>query len=726
MKFAHFQFRAAPLIIVSLVASFQLTSAYAADPARCAHESHAYTYPTSAKGEHVDTYHGVKVPDPYRWLEDANSAQTRNWVVQQNNFTQEYLAKIPQRAAILQRLQTLWNYERFKAPVYAGKRYFLSRNDGLQNQDVLYTMENLADTPQVLLDPNTLSSDGTAALGEFRVSPDGKYLAYSISQSGSDWHDWKIREIATGKDLPDVVQWTKFTEVAWNRASTGFYYGRFDKPLESGKLADVNYHQKLYFHKVGTAQKLDQLVYQRPDQKEWGFDAKLSEDGEYLIIIVQQGTDNKTRLYYRPLAKKNAPVVKLFDAYDAQYTFIGSQGSVFWLRTDKGAPRGRIVKVDLRQPKKLIEVVAQSAQAMTEAEMVDNRLLLTYLKDAKAQVLQYDLQGKLEREVLLPGIGSVKGFKGGQTDQETFYSFTNYTSPGTIYRYEPASGKSTLVRAPKLAFDTKAFETRQVFYTSRDGTRVPMFISSKKGLQLDGKNPTILYGYGGFDISMTPTFSAATLAWMEMGGVYAVANLRGGGEYGQQWHEAGTKLKKQNVFDDFIAAAEYLHANNYTQAAKLAIAGGSNGGLLVGATMTQRPDLFAAALPAVGVLDMLRFHKFTIGWSWTSDYGSSDDATQFQALHAYSPVHRVKPDTCYPATMVLTGDHDDRVVPAHSYKFAATLQAAQGGTQPVMIRIETKAGHGAGKPISKQVDEAADKFAFLSKVLDFTPAFAGK
>lgn len=717
--------RVLPILFAAAFACTAATS-YAAEANRCARDLHAYTYPLTATGTQMDTYHGVKVADPYRWLEDANSEATKAWVTQQNQFTQEYLSKIPQRAAFMQRLQTLWNYERFKAPVFAGKRYFLSRNDGLQNQDVLYTMQNLKDTPQVLLDPNTLSSDGTIALGEFRVSPDGKYLAYSVSQSGSDWQDWKIREIATGKDLPDVLQWTKFTEVAWNKDSSGFYYGRFDKPLDTGKLADVNYYQKLYFHKVGTPQKLDQLVYQRPDQKEWGFDAKVSDDGDYLLITVQQGTDNRTRLYYRSLAKKNSPVVKLLDAYDAEYTFMASQGPIFWLRTDKDAPRRRIVKVDIREPKKLIEVVPQSAHTIREAEVVDGRLLLTYLKDARAQVMQYDMQGKFEREVELPGIGSVKGFKGGPSDKETFYSFTNFTSPGAIYHYEPSSGKSSLVRAPKLAFEPNGFETRQVFYTSRDGTRVPMFISSKKGIKLDGNNPTILYGYGGFDFSLTPTFSAANLAWLEAGGVYAVANLRGGGEYGKNWHEAGTKLKKQNVFDDFIAAAEYLHANKYTQPAKLAISGGSNGGLLVGATMVQRPDLFAAAMPAVGVLDMLRFHKFTIGWSWTSDYGSSDDAAQFQALYAYSPVHRVKPDTCYPATMITTGDHDDRVVPAHSYKFAAALQANQGGAQPIMIRIDTKAGHGAGKPISKQLDEAADKFAFLSKVLDFAPSLGGK
>ena len=703
-----------------------IQTAQAAEANRCAHELHAFTYPLTATGTQVDSYHGVKVADPYRWLEDANSEATKAWVIQQNQFTQDYLSKIPQRAAFMQRLQTLWNYERFKAPIFAGNRYFLSRNDGLQNQDVLYTMKNLKDTPQVLLDPNTLSNDGTVALGEFRVSPNGQYLAYSVSQSGSDWQEWRVRDIATGKDLPEVVQWTKFTEVAWKKDSSGFFYGRFDKPLDTGKLADVNYYQKLYFHKIGTAQKLDQLVYQRPDQKEWGFDPKVSDDGDYLVITVQQGTDNRTRLYYRDLKKKNSPVVKLLDSYDAEYTYMASQGPIFWLRTDKDAPRRRIVKIDIREPKKLIEVVPQGAHTISESEVVDGRLLLTYMKDARAQVMQYDMQGKFEREVDLPGIGSVKGFQGGQSDKETFYSFANFTSPSTVYRYEPSSGKSDLVRAPKLAFDPSAYETRQVFYTSRDGTRVPMFISSKKGLKLDGNNPTILYGYGGFDVSLMPSFSAGNLAWMEAGGVYVLANLRGGGEYGKNWHEAGTKLKKQNVFDDFIAAAEYLHANKYTQPSKLAISGGSNGGLLVGATMVQRPDLFAAAMPAVGVLDMLRFHKFTIGWSWTSDYGSSDDATQFQALYAYSPVHRVKGDTCYPATLITTGDHDDRVVPAHSYKFAAALQAKQGGAMPIMIRIDTKTGHGAGKPISKQLDEAADKFAFLSRVLDFAPSLIQK
>lgn len=684
---------------------------------QCEHSKHPFTYPTSEKGTQVDLYHGVSVADPYRWLEDANSEATKAWVQTQSKFTQDYLAQIPQREAIKERLTKLWNFERFGVPKYEGKRYFMTRNDGLQNQAVLYTMRDLKETPRLLLDPNTLSADGTVALTEIRVSPNGKYLAYGTAASGSDWNEWQVRDIQTGKDTADHLKWIKFSEVEWRRDSKGFYYSRYDEPKESTKLADVNYFQKLYFHKMGTPQSADVLVYERKDEKEWGFEAKTSADGRYLIIRIGAGTDDRNRIYYQDLKKKNAPIQKLIDQFDASYDFIDNDGPIFWFRTDKDAPRGRIVKMDLRKPGKLIEVVPQAEQAMHGASIIGNRLLLSYLKDARAQVLQYDLHGKLEREVALPGLGTVKGFEGGKKDQQSFYSFANFTTPASIYRYDIKTGESKQVFAPKLDFASDRYETRQVFYRSKDGTKIPMFISAKKGVALDGNNPTVLYGYGGFNVSLTPSFSSVNAAFMEMGGVYAMPNLRGGGEYGNAWHDAGTKLHKQNVFDDFIGAAEYLIAEKYTQPAKLAISGGSNGGLLVGATMTQRPDLFAAALPAVGVLDMLRFHKFTIGWGWIPDYGSSDDAEQFKALFAYSPLHRVKENTCYPATMITTGDHDDRVVPAHSFKFAAALQAAQGGEQPILIRIETKAGHGAGKPTSKQIEEATDKLGFLQKIL---------
>lgn len=692
---------------------------------QCLHEQHPFAYPDSRPQEQTDQYHGTKVADPYRWLEDANSKETADWVQAQNKFTQQYLSTVPQRAAITQRLQKLWNFERYLPPKYEGKRYFFSLNNGLQNQYAIYTMRNLREEPKLLLDPNKMSADGTIALDEDvqAISPDGKYFAYGYSQSGSDWNEWKIRDIETGKDLPDHLKWIKFSKVGWAQDSKGFYYGRFDEPKDKTKrYADVNYFHKLYYHKLGTDQSQDVLIYDNPQEKEWSFEGKAATGGRYLVITVSQGTDRRSRIHIKDLRNKDAAVLKLFDAFDAEYEYTDNVGDLFFFRTSNQAARGRMVAVDLRAPDKVLEIVPERSETLQHASLIGGHLVLQYLKDARAQVMQYDLKGKLVREVALPGLGTVKGFEGGQHDRQVFYRFTNYNTPGALYAYDIKSGKSTLYRAPKLDFNFADYETRQVFYTSRDGTRVPMFISAKKGIKLDGNNPTILYGYGGFNISLTPSYTTSVAAWMEMGGVYAVANLRGGGEYGQAWHEAGTKLKKQNVFDDFIAAAQWLQENKYTSPQKLAIAGGSNGGLLVGATMVQRPDLFAAALPAVGVLDMLRYHKFTIGWGWASDYGTADNEQEFKALLAYSPLHNVKPNTCYPATMITTGDHDDRVVPAHSFKFAAALQAAQGGKVPTLIRIETKAGHGAGKPTNKQIEEAADKYAFLYKVLQMGKA----
>ncbi len=676
-------------------------------------------YPLSKKVAQLDDYHGTSVADPYRWLEDANSAETKEWVDAQNHLTQAFLATIPERAAIKERLTRLWNYERYSVPFKEGGRYFYSRNDGLQNQSVLYTMQHIADAPRLLLDPNTLAADGTVALAGMAVSPDGKYLAYGTAASGSDWNEWKVRDIDTGKDLNDHLKWVKFSGASWTHDGKGFFYSRYDAPKEATKLADVNYFQKLYFHKVGTEQSADVLVYDRPDQKEWGFGGQVSDDGHYLIITASQGTSPKVRVFYKDLSKHAAPVIALIDAFDASYNFIDNDGPVFLFSTDNKAPRSRIVAIDTRKPAAANwkEIVPQSAQTMGAVNLLHNQLVVNYLADARSVVKVFDLAGKAVREVELPGIGTAAGFGGKRHDTETFYGFNSFTNPNTIYRYDMLSGKSSIVRQPKLDFDPVAFETRQQFFTSRDGTRVPMFIVSKKGLKLDGSNPTYLYGYGGFNISLTPSFSAANLAWMEMGGVYVMANLRGGGEYGEAWHEAGTKLHKQNVFDDFIGAAEWLIANKVTSPAKLAIGGGSNGGLLVGAALTQRPELFGAAIPQVGVLDMLRFHKFTIGWAWTSDYGSSDNADEFKALFKYSPLHNLKAGSCYPATMITTADHDDRVVPAHSFKFAATAQAAQAGSAPILIRIDTKAGHGAGKPTTKQIEEVADRWGFLSRAL---------
>jgi prolyl oligopeptidase len=708
-------------LVAALAAAFTLHAAAAATTVASAPNCAGtpLAYPVAQKTAQTDDYHGTVIADPYRWLEDANSDATHAWVEAENKLTQSVLAQIPQREAIRRRLSQLWNYERYSVPFQEGGRYFYSRNDGLQNQAVLYTLESLDAKPRLLLDPNTLAADGTVALAGMAVSPDGKLLAYSTAASGSDWNEIQVRDVATGRDLPDRIKWVKFSSTAWTHDGKGFFYSRYDEPKEATKLADVNYFQKLYYHRIGSEQSADVLVYHRPDQKEWGFGGTTTDDGRYLLITATQGTAHKNRVFYKDLAKPDAPVVPLIDNLDAAYDFVDNVGPVFYFVTDRNAPRERIVAIDIRKPSasNWKTVVPEARETLSAAHMIDNQLVTEYLRDARSVVRITRLDGKPVRELTLPGIGSAGGFGGKRQDTETFYSFTGFTTPTTIYRLDMKSGASSVFRQPKVAFNPDDYETRQQFYTSRDGTRVPMFIVSKKGLKFDGSNPTYLYGYGGFNISMTPGFSPANLAWMEMGGVYVVANLRGGGEYGEAWHEAGTKLHKQNVFDDFIGAAEWLVDNKVTSPAKLAIGGGSNGGLLIGATMTQRPDLFAAAIPQVGVLDMLRFHKFTIGWAWTSDYGSSDDPEQFKALLKYSPLHNIKPGTCYPATMITTADHDDRVVPAHSFKFGATLQAAQAGGNPVIIRIDTKAGHGAGKPTAKQIEEVADRWGFLTRAL---------
>ena len=676
-------------------------------------------YPVARKGDQVDDYHGVKVADPYRWLEDLDSEETRKWVEEQNKLTFGYLAEIPARTTIKERLTKLWNFEKYGVPFKEGNRYFYTRNSGLQNQSVLYSVNSLEAQPQVLIDPNTLSADGTVALSGTAVSNDGKFLAYSLSASGSDWQEWKVRDVGTGKDLTDHLKWVKFSNASWTRDGSGFFYARYDEP-KSDSLKATNYFQKLYFHKIGSPQSEDVLVYERPDQKDWLFDGSVSKDGNYLIITAFQGTDVKTRVYYKDLRTNDGPVVKLLDDFDASYTFVGNDGNRMWFLTDVGAPRGKIIEINTAQPERnnWKILVPESKETLQAVTVVNHKLIANYLKDAYTQVKIFDTTGKFIREVEFPTIGSAEGFGGEPDDRETFYSFTSFTSPASIYRYDVETGKSTVFRQPKVDFNPANFETKQVFYSSKDGTKVPMFITYKKGLKLDGKNPTYLYGYGGFNISLTPAFSVGVLVWMEMGGVFAQPNLRGGGEYGEDWHQAGMKLKKQNVFDDFITAAEWLITNKYTSTPKLAISGGSNGGLLVGAALTQRPELFGAALPAVGVMDMLRFQKFTIGWAWVSDYGSSDNADEFKALYAYSPLHNIKPGTKYPPTLVTTADHDDRVWPGHSFKFAAALQAAQAGSAPVLIRIETKAGHGAGKPTSKIIEESADRYAFLVRTLN--------
>ena len=727
------------------------------------------TYPAAARGTQVDVYHGASIADPYRWLEDTDSPETKAWVQAENRLTDSFLATIPERSAIKDKLTLLWNYARYSAPFKEGGRYFFFQNTGLQNQSVLYVQDGKNAKPRMLLDPNLLSSDGTVALSDQAASDDGRYLAYSISASGSDWQELRVRDVNNARDLTDTVKWVKFSNIAWTHDNKGFFYSRYDEPTSGNKMTNVNRNHKIYYHRLGRAQSRDDLIYDRPDHPDWLLLGGVTDDGQYLIITVYQGTDVRTRLHFIDLdnpgkPKINNPVVRLVDKFDAEYDFVGNRATMFYVRTDRNAPKGKIVAISIDNPReeRWNTVVGESKDALVSATTAGEDIVAHYLEDAHSSVrlftasrsnrrderprgqpqqrnpgnvyddtstapivgrsLQMTGAGFTPRgELPLSGIGTVGQISGKQGDDELFYSFTSFLQPSTIYRYDLKSRRNAIFRAPKVAFDASKYETRQVFYTSKDGTRVPMFITAKKGLQLDGNNPTLLYAYGGFNVSETPEFSSANAAWLEMGGIYALANLRGGGEYGKAWHEGGMLAKKQNVFDDFIAAAEYLIKGKYTSTPKLAIRGGSNGGLLVGAVMTQRPELFGATLPEVGVMDMLRFQKFTIGWAWTSDYGSSDDAEQFKYLRAYSPLHNIKAGSCYPPTLAFTADHDDRVVPGHTFKFIAALQAAQGCANPILVRIETKAGHGAGKPTSKQIDEAADRFAFLVRELRMKP-----
>lgn len=675
-------------------------------------------YPATRKADVVEMLHGVEVADPYRWLEEMDSPEVKDWIERQNKVTFAYLKAIPGRDTIRKRLTELWNYERYGIPFKEGGLYFFTKNDGLQNQSVLYWAESLDAKPKVLLDPNKFSKDGTVALSGVAVSPDGKYLAYGTSSGGSDWQEWRVREVATGKDLPDRIQWVKFSSASWSKDSKGFFYSRYDEP--KGKaLAEANYYHKLYYHRLGDPQSRDTLVYHRPDQKEWGFDGQVTDDGRFLIITVWKGTERNNAVFVKRLDAPNSEVVELLSEFDAQYSFIGNDGEMLYFRTDKGAPMGKVFRLSVRfpEPKNHMLVIPERDEALESVTMVGGKLIAHYLKDARSFVRVFSLDGMYESTIAMPGLGSASGFGGKLHDPETFFAYTSFNSPTTIYRLDVAKGKRSVFRKPTLkGFDGLKFEVKQVFYSSKDGTRVPMFIAHKKGIRPNGNNPTLLYGYGGFNIPQTPFYSTAYTVWMEMGGVLAVANLRGGGEYGSAWHDAGRLKNKQNVFDDFIAAAEYLIAQKYTKPERLAIQGGSNGGLLVGAVLNQRPDLFGAALPSVGVMDMLRFHKFTIGWAWVSDYGSPDDPEDFRNLLSYSPYHNLKPQR-YPAVLVTTADHDDRVVPAHSFKYIARLQEVQQGDAPVLIRIETRAGHGAGKPISKVIEETTDEWAFLAKNL---------
>jgi prolyl oligopeptidase len=697
--------------------------AAAALAAAAAPEAPRLDYPKTARGDHTDDYHGVKVADPYRWLEDdaRESKDVAAWVEAENKVTFDYLNSIPQREAIRKRLTELWDYERYSAPFKAGGRMFYLKNDGLQNQSVLYALDRPDGEARVLLDPNTLIKDGTVALGGTEVSDDGKYLAYGLAEAGSDWNTWKVRDVATGKDLSDELKWIKWGSAAWTIDGKGFFYCRYDEPKKGGEFRDVSHDHKVYYHRVGTAQADDVLVYKRPDHPDWDFGAAVTEDGRYLVLVTFKGTDPKNRVTYRDLSEPYAMPVDLIDGFDNDYSFVGNDGPVFYFRTDRDAPRGRLIAIDVRKPGPADwkEVVPQAADNLLGVSLVGNQFIAQYLKDAHSQVKVFAPDGRLIREVELPGIGTAGGFGGKRTDTETFYSFASYNTPPRIYRYDLLTGKSTLYREAKTKFNPDDYEVKQVFYTSKDRAKVPMFITAKKGLKLDGSHPTLLYGYGGFDIPMTPEFRPGTAAWLELGGVYAVANLRGGGEYGEEWHQAGKKDKKQTVFDDFIASAEYLTKEGYTRRDRLAVQGHSNGGLLIGAVETQRPELFGACLPGVGVMDMLRFHQFTAGRYWVDEYGSPDDAEDFKALYAYSPYHTLlkNPKKNYPPTLVTTADTDDRVAPLHSFKFAAALQEKQAGDAPVLIRVETRAGHGAGKPTAKQIEEIADQWAFLVKAL---------
>ncbi len=681
-------------------------------------------YPHSRRVDQVDDYHGVPVADPYRWLEDLESDETLVWIGAQNHVTASYLSAIPERADIRRRLTELWNYKRYGIPVKEGGRYFFVKNAGLQNQNVLYTMDALDGAPRILLDPNELSPDGTVALVSFNVSPDGRCLAYGLASGGSDWQEWRVRDVETGREHPDHLSWVKFSQTAWTHDSLGFFYSCYDEPQDGRPMEEANFFQKLYYHRLGTPQSADELVYNRPDDPEVGFLPTVTQDGRYLVVHAWKGTEGENAVLCKDLSVPGSPVVDLLPHFDASYNFAGSDGPVLWFQTDLGAPRGRVVRVDLQVggEGRCEEVVPEFPETLQSVSRVHRRMVAIYLEDAHARVRLFDLDGKPVGDLVLPGLGTVTGFAGRLDDPETFYCFTGYTTPSTIFRYDTETGESRVFRQSSVDFDRERYETRQVFIRSQDGTRVPMFLTHRKGLRLDGTNPTYLFGYGGFNTSVTPSFGVTSLVWMERGGIYAVANLRGGGEYGEEWHQAGSRKSKQNTFDDFIAAAAWLVANGYTSPDRLAIAGYSNGGLLTAASMIQRPDLFGAVVVGVGVLDMLRFPRFTIGWGWVSDYGSPDDPEEFAALYAYSPYHQVKPGTAYPPTMVITADHDDRVVPAHSFKFAAALQHAQAGDSPVLIRIETRAGHGSGKPVSKMIEEAVDELSFLLHSLGLSSA----
>ncbi len=681
----------------------------------------AAAYPDSATVDHVDTYHGVEVADPYRWLEDdvRENPEVKSWVDSQNDVTFAYLEQIPERGRIAERLERLWDYEKFTRPWKEGGRYFYRYNDGLQNQYVIYMQESLDAEPEMLIDPNTWSEDGTIALSAFYPSPDGRYLAYLVQDGGSDWRTAKVLDLESRELLDDELEWLKFTGLAWAPDGSGFYYSRYPEPEEGAEFQSLNKEHTLYFHRIGTDQSEDVVAYGRPDEPEWGFASSVTDDGAYLVITVWKGTDSRYQIAVQDLTQSGSRPEMLIEGFDNDYSLAGNDGSTLFFRTDLDAPKGKLIAIDLDNPERdsWRTLIPESDDVLEAATRIGDHFVAEYLRDARSEIKITTLDGEEVRTVDLPGIGVAAGFGGKTGDPETFYSYSSYNAPPTIYRYDVATGEGEEFKSSTVDFDPADYVVKQVFFNSKDGTRVPMFIAHRADLEPNGEQPTLLYGYGGFNISLRPGFSVTSLAWMEMGGIYAVANLRGGGEYGEEWHKAGTKLDKQNVFDDFIAAGEFLIAEGYTRPEKLGIFGGSNGGLLVGAVTNQRPDLFGAAIPAVGVMDMLRFHQFTAGRFWVDDYGSAEDPDEFEALRAYSPYHNIR-QAEYPAVMATTADTDDRVVPGHSFKYMAALQAAQSGDAPVLIRIETRAGHGSGKPTSKIIEEYADRWAFLVENLD--------
>lgn len=688
--------------------------AFSFSACRQAGEAIKLTYPTTKKAEVTDNYFGTKVPDPYRWLENDTAEEVMNWVKDENKVTQDYLAKIPFRSALHKRLEEIWNFPRYTAPFRKGTHYYFYKNNGLQNQSVLYRMEGLNGTPKEFFDPNKLSTDGTVSLAGQSFSKDGKYWGYIISRAGSDWEEIHVLDATTGKKLTDSIAWVKFSGISWK--DDGFYYSRYDEPKKGKNLSGVNQFQKIYYHKVGTPQSIDALVYEDKKHGQWGFGAETSEDEKYLYVYATEGASSGNHLYMKDLSDPKSTFVKLFDGFDCEYGIIDQAGDKIYVKTNRHAGKFRLVEIDTKDTAETNwkNVIPEKEEVLQSTSVAGGKVFAIYMKDAYSHVYRYSRDGIMEQEIKLPTIGTASGFGGEKEDSTVFYTFSSFTYPSTVFMYHLKNGQSTLYRKSEIKFNPEDYEVQQVKYKSKDGTQIPMFIVHKKGIKMDGMNPTFLYGYGGFDISLNPDFSVSRLIFLEQGGVYAVPSLRGGGEYGVKWHKAGMLGNKQNVFDDFIAAAQYLIDNKYTSPEKLAIHGRSNGGLLIGACMTQRPEMFKVALPGVGVLDMLRYHKFTIGHAWANEYGAADSTKeQFAWLYKYSPLHNLKKGTAYPATLITTADHDDRVVPAHSFKYAAALQEANDGTNPILIRIDSKAGHGSGKPTSKQIDEWADIWSFV-------------